>query len=177
MSMPQVHIVAYCGDLGYGPARGAEMLALMLGFGIVSRVASGFVADRLGGLLTLLIGSLLQGVALFLYLLFDGLGQLYVISALFGLFQGGIVPSYAIIVREYFPPSEAGMRVSLCIMATLFGMALGGWMSGWIFDLTGSYAAAFANGLAWNLLNGTIVIFLLLTRRPRPAGSGQVATA
>jgi MFS family permease len=177
MSMPQVHIVAYCGDLGYGPARGAEMLALMLGFGIISRVGSGFLADRVGGLPTLLIGSVLQGVALLLYLFFDGLGQLYVISALFGLFQGGIVPSYAIIVRENFPPNEAGTRVSLCIMATLFGMALGGWLSGWIFDLTGSYAAAFVNGLGWNLLNGAIVIFLLVTRRPRPVTVGRVAAA
>ena len=167
MSMPQVHIVAYCGDLGYGPARGAEMLSLMLGFGIVSRLATGFVADRVGGVATLLLGSTLQGVALVLYLLFDGLASLYVISALFGLFQGGIVPSYAIIVREYFPPREAGTRIGLVIMATLFGMALGGWMSGAIFDLTGSYRAAFANGLAWNLLNVTIATWLLLRRRGR----------
>jgi MFS family permease len=161
MSMPQVHIVAYCGDLGYGPARGAEMLSLMLGFGIVSRLATGLIADRVGGLPTLLLGSTLQGVALLLYLFFDGLTSLYVISALFGLFQGGIVPSYAIIVREYFPPREAGTRIGLVIMATLFGMALGGWMSGAIFDYAGSYRAAFANGLAWNLVNVTIATWLL----------------
>ena len=130
MSMPQVHIVAYCGDLGYGVARGAEMLSMMLGFGIISRIASGFIADRIGGVRTLLLGSVLQGAALFLYLWFDGLVSLYVISALFGLFQGGIVPSYAIIVREYFSPREAGTRLGLVLMATLLGMALGGWMSG-----------------------------------------------
>jgi len=169
MSMPQVHIVAYCGDLGYGVARGAEMLSLMLMFGIVSRVASGFIADRIGGLRTLLLGAALQGLALLFYLMFDGLASLYVISALFGLFQGGIVPSYAIIVREYFPPQEAGIRVGLALMATLFGMALGGWMSGAIFDLTGSYQAAFANGLAWNLLNVTITVWLLWWPRRRLA--------
>jgi MFS family permease len=162
-----VHIVAYCGDLGYGVARGAEMLSLMLGFGIVSRIASGFIADRIGGLRTLLLGSLLQGVALVLYLLFDGLFSLYVISALFGLFQGGIVPSYAIIVREYFSPREAGTRVGIVMMATLVGMALGGWMSGRIFDLTGSYQAAFLNGLAWNLLNLSIATWLLLRTRSK----------
>lgn len=162
MAMPQVHIVAYCGDLGYGPARGAEMLALMLGFGIVSRVASGFVADRIGGLATLLAGSLLQCVALVLYMLFDGLWSLYVISALFGLFQGGIVPSYAIIVREIFPAREAGQRVGICLAATLVGMALGGWLSGKIFDLAGSYQLAFANGIAWNLVNQAIAVFLIL---------------
>jgi len=170
MSMPQVHIVAYCGDLGYGPARGAEMLAAMMGFGIISRIASGFLADRLGSLQTLLMGSLLQGVALFLYLWFDGLISLYVISALFGLFQGGIVPMYAIIVREHFSPSETGVRVGIVLMATLIGMAVGGWLSGVIFDLTGSYRAAFLNGLAWNMLNGGIVLWLLLrSMRPRLA--------
>ena len=153
MAMPQVHIVAYCGDLGYGVARGAEMLSMMLGFGIVSRIASGLMADRIGGVATLASASALQGVALLLYLFFDGLASLYVISALFGLFQGGIVPMYAIIVREYFPPQEAGTRLGIVLMATLFGMAFGGWMSGVIFDYTGSYQAAFVNGLVWNLLN------------------------
>ena len=164
MSMPQVHIVAYCGDLGYGVARGAEMLAVMMAFGIVSRIATGFIADRIGGLPTLLLGAVLQGAALFLYVLFDGLASLYVISALFGLFQGGLIPSYAIIIREYFSPQEAGTRVGVVLMATLLGMALGGWMSGAIFDLAGSYRAAFANGLAWNLV--TIAVALWLIARP-----------
>jgi MFS family permease len=161
MSMPQVHIVAYCSDLGFGAARGAEMLSLMLGFGIASRLISGLICDRIGGLRTLLLGSLLQGIALLLFLPFDGLVSLYVISAMFGLFQGGIVPSYAIIVREYFPASEAGARVGSVLTATLFGMALGGWMSGKVFDLTGSYQAAFINGMLWNLLNFSIAAFLL----------------
>ena len=169
MSMPQVHIVAYCGDLGYGVARGSEMLSVMMACGIISRVASGFIADRIGGLRTLLLGSVLQGVALILYMFFDSLLSLYVISGLFGLFQGGIVPSYALIVREYFPAREAGARVGVVIMATLFGMALGGWMSGAIFDATGSYRAAFANGVLFNALNLGVVL-LLLARRGRPAG-------
>ena len=162
MSMPQVHIVAYCGDLGYGAARGAEMLSLMLGFGIVSRLASGWICDRIGGLRTLLLGSGLQGLALLLFLPSDQLVALYVVSAMFGLFQGGIVPSYAIIVREYFTPREAGARVGTVLMATLFGMALGGWMSGAVFDLTGSYKAAFVNGIAWNALNLAIAAWLLM---------------
>ncbi len=161
MSMPQVHIVAYCSDLGFGAARGAEMLSLMLGFGIASRLISGVICDRIGGLRTLLLGSLLQGIALLLFLPFDGLVSLYVISAMFGLFQGGIVPSYAIIVREYFPAVEAGARVGSVLTATLFGMALGGWMSGKVFDLTGSYHAAFINGTLWNLLNFSIAAWLL----------------
>jgi MFS family permease len=164
MSMPQVHIVAYSGDMGHGPAHGAQMLSLMLGLGVVSRLASGWICDRIGGRLTLLLGSGLQALALVLFLPFDGLAALYVVSALFGLFQGGIVPAYAVIVREFFPPEEAGVRVGTVLMATVFGMALGGWMSGAIFDLTGSYQAAFLNGILWNLLNLGIAVSLL--RRP-----------
>jgi len=169
MSMPQVHIVAYCGDLGYGAARGAEMLSIMLACGIVSRLASGWICDRIGGLRTLLLGSGLQAVALLLFLPFDGLAALYIVSGLFGLFQGGIVPSYAIIVREHFSPHEAGARVGTVLMATLFGMALGGWLSGAIFDLTGSYRAAFVNGFAWNALNLLIAFELLRRLRRRAA--------
>lgn len=172
MSMPQVHIVAYCGDLGFGAARGAEMLSMMLGFGVISRAASGFIADKIGAVATLLLSSSLQGVALFLYLFFDGLASLYVISALFGLFQGGIVPMYAIIVRQYFPAKQAGTLVGIVISATIVGMAFGGWISGWIFDHTGSYHMAFLNGLMWNLLNVSIASWLLFrtrTRMPRLA--------
>jgi MFS family permease len=169
MSMPQVHIVAYCGDLGYGVARGAEMLSLMMGFGIFSRIGSGFLADRIGGIRTLLIGSLAQGFALLFYLFFDSLTSLYLISAMFGLFQGGIVPSYAIIVREAMPAAEAATRVGIVIFASVFGMSFGGWVSGVIFDATGSYAAAFVNGFAWNVLNLAIMAALLIRSRQRLA--------
>jgi MFS family permease len=167
MSMPQVHIVAYCADLGYGIAQGANMLSLMLGFGIVSRIVSGWIADKVGGVKTLLLGSTLQCVALVFYLIDDSLNSLYLASAMFGLFQGGIVPSYALIVREYFPPKEAGFRVGLAISSTLVGMALGGWMGGVLFDMTGSYRAAFINGIAWNLLNGAVAWWLLLRQNRR----------
>ncbi len=171
MAMPQVHIVAYCADLGYGVARGAEMLSLMLGFGIISRLTSGWVSDRIGGVRTMLIGSALQCLTLLFYLPSDGLTSLYVVSALFGLSQGGIVPSYAMIIREYFPPREAGTRFGVVLFATIIGMAVGGWMSGAIYDLTGSYQAAFVNGIAWNVLNLSIALWLL--RQPR----GRVAHA
>jgi MFS family permease len=167
MSMPQVHIVAYCGDLGYGPARGAEMLSLMLGCGVISRLACGAIADRIGGTKTLIAGSLLQCLALLFYIPFDGLASLYIVSAFFGLAQGGIVPSYALIIRDYFPAREAGFRISLVLTATVLGMALGGWMSGEIFDLTGSYQAAFFNGILWNLLNLAIAVWLVSRRTPR----------
>jgi MFS family permease len=174
MSMPQVHIVAYCADLGYGPARGAEMLSLMLGFGVVSRLASGYFSDRIGGVGTLIIGSVLQFLALLFYIPFDGLASLYVVSAFFGLAQGGIVPSYALIIRDHFPAREAGFRISMVLTATVLGMALGGWMSGKIFDVTGSYQAAFLNGIAWNLVNMAVALWLLAGRL---RGRRQLAAA
>lgn len=174
MSMPQVHIVAYCMDLGYGVARGAEMLSIMLAAGVVSRLASGFLADRIGGIKTLLIGSVLQCLSLFFYIPFDGLASLYVVSLVFGLSQGGIVPCYAIIIREYLPAAEAGRRIGLVMMATIVGMAVGGWMTGLIYDWTGSYAAAFLNGIAWNVIN---IAAILLIFRQDPERSGPVAAA
>ncbi|ATF19325.1 CynX/NimT family MFS transporter [Phaeobacter gallaeciensis] len=166
MSMPQVHIVAYCVGLGYGPTVGAEMLSLMLLGGVVSRVISGLVADRFGGVRTLLVGSILQCIALFFYLPYDGMVSLYLVSAIFGLAQGGIVPSYALVVREYMPPQEAGTRVGFVMMMTILGMALGGWMSGWIYDVSGSYQLAFVNGIFWNGLNIAIMVLLLMRSRP-----------
>ena len=172
MAMPQVHLVSMCGDRGYGAARGAEMLSVMLACGIVSRLGFGFVSDRLGGLRTILIGSALQCLALILFLPADTLQSLYVVSALFGLFQGGIVPCYALIVREYFPESEASSRLSVIILATLAGMALGGWTSGAIFDWTGSYTVAFVHGIGWNLVNLSVVLFLLSRARAAQRGEG-----
>jgi MFS family permease len=157
MSMPQVHIVAYCGDLGYGVARGAQMLSLMLFLGIVSRLGSGVVADRIGGSTALLIGSFMQGVALLLYLFFNGLTSLFVVSGIFGLFQGGIVPMYAVICREFLPPREAGTKIGIVVSATIMGMAFGGYLSGLIFDITSSYRMAFLNGVLWNCLNLAVV--------------------
>ena len=171
MSMPQVHIVAYCSDLGYGVARGAEMLALMLFLGIFSRVGSGYVSDRIGGAKTLLIGSVMQGVALMLYLFFNGLTSLYVVSGIFGLFQGGIVPMYAVICRELLPPREAGARIGVLVTATIVGMAFGGYFSGLIFDWTGSYRMAFLNGVLWNAVNVSIVGWLVW----KQARQGRVA--
>ncbi len=172
MSMPQVHLVAYCGDLGYGVARGAQMLSLMMALGIVSRIGSGFVADAIGGTATLMIGSFMQGTALLLYLYFNGLESLFVVSGIFGLFQGGIVPMYAVICRELLPPRRAGAAIGLVVSATILGMAFGGYFSGVIFDLTASYRMAFLNGVLWNAFNFAIVASLFWRRQKRaPVGA------
>ena len=161
MAMPQVHIVPYVLDLGFPAARGAEMLALMLGSGIVSRVISGWLSDRIGGLRTLLVGSLLQTLVLVVFLTADSLTMLYATSIAFGLVQGGIVPSYAIIVRTFFPASQAGWRIGTAFLFTICGMALGGWLAGVIYDATGSYTWSYVNAIAFNVMNLTIAASLL----------------
>jgi MFS family permease len=174
MSMPQVHIVALCVDYGLSSGLGAQMLSVMLFAGVISRIGFGVLMDRIGALWTLLLSSSLQAVSLLIYIPADGAISLFVASALFGLFQGGIVPTYAVIIREYFPASQAGTRVGLVLSATIGGMALGGWLSGAIFDLTLSYLPAFLNGFAWNIFNIAIVVLLMWRGRmprisiPRP---------
>lgn len=175
MSMPQVHLVAYCGDLGYGVAVGTQIVSLMLGLGVVSRLASGVVADRIGAGPMLILGSSMQAAALLLYLFFNSQSALYVISGLFGLFQGGIVPMYAVIIRQFLPPREAGIRISLVLMATVLGMACGGLAAGYIFDATGSYRLAFLHGFLWNVVNLSLVSWLILW--PKLRQRRQVATA
>ena len=160
MSMPQIHIVALCVDLGFSPIVGTNMLSLMLTGGVISRIISGVAVDYFGGFKVLLVGSSLQCLALFLYLPFDGLTSLYLVSLIFGLAQGGIVPSYAVILREFLPPQNIASKIGMVLMATIFGMAFGGWISGFIFDLTGSYSLAFLNGIIWNVINILLIIYL-----------------
>lgn len=177
MSMPQVHLVAYCGDLGYGVAVGTQIVSLMLGLGVVSRLASGVIADRIGAGPMLIIGSSMQAAALLLYLFFDSKASLYLISGLFGLFQGGIVPMYAVIIRQFLPPREAGIRISLVLMATVLGMACGGLAAGYIFDATGSYRLAFLHGFLWNVVNLSLVSWLIFLPRLRQWKRGAAARA
>ena len=167
MAMPQVHIVALCVDMGFGPVVGGQMLSIILGAGVISRLASGVLADWLGGVRTVLLGSALQCVALMLYLPAGGLVSLYVVSLIFGLAQGGIVPGYTLIIREYLPSAQAGRTVGFVMMATVSGMAIGAWMSGWIYEASGGYTMAFVNGIVWNALNMVILVFLLIRTRPR----------
>lgn len=177
MAVPQVHLVSLCGDRGYGAARGAEMLSLMLGFGIISRLAFGWVSDRIGGLRTIIIASSMQCLALLMFLPADTLASLYIVSVLFGLFQGGIVPCYVLIIREYFPESQAAGRLGVVIFASLGGMAFGGWVSGVMYDFTGAYTTAFINGIGWNLMNISILLFLLSRARVAPADASIAVAA
>jgi len=181
MAAPQVHAVAMADDIGLRPADGALMLSLMYGFGIVSRLASGWISDRIGGLRILALGSAGQTVALLLFLPADGRIALLVVAALFGLSQGGIVPSYAIIVREYFPARQAGGRIGLTLLFTMLGMAVGAWLAGAIHDLTGSYRVAFLGAVAVNIAHLAIAAFLLrraaAMRRAGGAAPALVRTA
>ena len=174
MAMPQIHIVPYVMDLGHPAMRGAEMLGLMLGFGIISRIGSGWLSDRIGGVATLLLGSTLQLAVLIAFLTGNSLVFLYGISIAFGLSQGGIVPSYTIILRAFFPPKQAGWRISTSFLFTVAGMAFGGWVAGLLYDLTGSYTVSFLNAIGFNILNLWIAASLL--KKSRAIGAPATTT-
>ena len=177
MAMPQVHIVPLVIDLGFEAEDGARMLALMLGCGVVSRLVSGWISDRIGGLMALLVGSALQALVIFGFLFADGLTGLYVLAVAFGLSQGGIVPSYTIIVRTLFPAGEAGWRIGATMLFTVSGMALGAWLAGALYDLTGSYTASILAAFGFNVLNLAIASLLIARDRVGTAGEAILRPA
>ena len=168
MAMPAVHLVAMCSDLGFETADGARMLSFLLACSFASRLGFGWLSDRIGGLKTILIGSGLQALALSCYIWVEGLVSLYVLSGAFGLAYGGIVPAYTLAVRELFPAREAGWRIGFIFLCGMAGMALGGWLGGWIFDLSGHYQWAFVAGVVFNLGNLALICFLMWFAGARP---------
>jgi MFS family permease len=171
MSLPLAHIVSHVSDLGYDPARGAEVLSVMLGCSaLASFFGVGFLGGRFGGLRAILLFSSTQATLLFVLAFVDSLSTVYLAAALFGLGYGGILPCYPVIVRELLPAAEAGRRTGLVLLCAGGGMALGAWLGGYVFDLTGSYQIAFLIGVAFNLANLAIITGLILrTRSLRPA--------
>ena len=171
MSIPSAHLVAFCSDIGVSPTHGAAMLSVLLGCAFLSRQFWGALADRIGGLRTVLVGSLCQAVAIGSFMLTKNEYGLFAISAAFGLGFSGIIPSYAVSIRDLFPSSEASWRIPTVLFTGMSGMAVGSWFGGELFDRFGSYTAAFATGVLFNLFNLAIVGFLV-SRLPR---RGQTA--
>ena len=169
MSMPQGHLVALCTDLGILPSHGAAMLSVLLGVAFFSRQMWGWISDRIGGLMTVLIGSVWQFFAVMAFALTQDEIGLFTVSALFGLGFAGIIPAYALIARELFPARDAGWRIPVLLFCSGFGMASGGWFAGLLYDHFGYYAPAFVAGLIFNAIN-LLVIGALVARRSRPGG-------
>jgi len=174
MAMPVVHMVAFCGDLGFAAARGSEAISLILTTGIACAFVTGSVVDRIGAMPTLLIASSIQATALAGFLIVDDLAMLYAVSAVFGISFLSLVQCYAIVLREFYGPAMGSWRIGYIMLFTLSGMALGGWLAGVIFDATLRYAPAFLAGLGFNLLNLLTVLILYVgwrrVRRRVPAG-------
>jgi MFS family permease len=166
MAMPQAHLVAYCGDLGIPLASGSAMLSLLLACGFAGRQCWGLVADRIGGLRTVLTGSACQTVAMIGFMLTRNEAGLFAVAAAFGLGFSGIVPAYVVAIRELFPASEASWRIPTVLMLSGSGMAAGGWLAGVIYDYAGFYAPAFAAGVLFNLVN-LLLIGALVFRQSR----------
>ena len=169
MSMPQGHLVALCTDLGILPSHGAAMLSVLLGTAFFSRQAWGWISDRIGGLMTVLIGSAWQFLAVVALTLTQDEVGLFTVSALFGLGFSGIIPAYALTARELFPAREAGWRIPLLLFCSGAGMASGSWFAGLLYDHFGYYAPAFAAGLMFNAVN-LLLIGTLVWRRSSPGG-------
>jgi MFS family permease len=169
MALPQSHLVAFCSDIGIPPAQGAAMLSVMTGCAFCSRQFWGWLADRIGGIPMLMLGSACQALAIGAFLLTQDEAGLFVVSAAFGLGFSGIVPAYVLIVRELFPAAEASWRIPTVLFVSMSGMAFGSWLAGALYDHFGYYAPAFALGAAFNVVNLTIIGFLL-TRQGLPGG-------
>jgi MFS family permease len=177
MSMPQNHLVALCTDLGYSAQSGAMMLSLLLGLGVLGRQVWGAISDRIGGLSTLLISSLLQGLAMVGFVVTQDEWGLYGVAAAFGVGFSALIPAYVLAVREYFPMREASWRVPVVLLMSGSGMATGTWLAGYLYDYFGFYAPAFAAGVAFNLANFIVITALVLRRRYHDGGGMVVRAA
>ncbi len=166
MALPQAHLVAFCTDIGISPARGATMLSVMLAAAFLARQAWGALADRIGGLGTVLAGSILQAMAIVAFSLTQDEAGLFVVAAAYGLGFAGIIPAYSVAVRDVFPSSEASWRMPLTLFAGMSGMAVGSWLAGLLYDQFGTYAPAFITGIIFNIANVLVIGFLVL-RLPR----------
>ena len=176
MAIPIAHLVAHASDLGHATARAAEMLAVALFISTVVRLVVGaLVVDRFGGLVALLAFSGVQTAAMLFYAAVDGMLALYAASALFGIGYGGVNICYPVLVREHLPPAQAGRRLGVILLFGTLGMALGGWLAGYMFDTTGSYTPAFLAGAAFNVAN--LIIILGLVGRTRAGGGPSVRPA
>ena len=166
MAVPSAHIVAFCGDIGIRPTHGAAMLSVMLGSAFLARQLWGALADRIGGLRTVMAGSACQALAIAAFLITQDEVGLFAISAAFGLGFSGIIPAYAVAIRDLFPASEASWRIPLTLFTAMSGMAFGSWFAGALYDHFGYYAPAFATGVAFNVMN-LLIIGFLVTRTSR----------
>jgi MFS family permease len=166
MAMPNSHLVAFCSDIGISPVQGAAMLSVLLGCAFISRQFWGAMADRIGGLRTVMVGSACQAAAIGAFLLTQNEVGLFVIAGVYGLGFSGIIPSYSVAIRDLFPSADASWRIPTLLFTAMSGMAVGSWLAGWIYDHFGTYAAAFGTGVVFNLLN-LILIGFLVSRLPR----------
>ncbi|WP_158295523.1 MFS transporter [Crenalkalicoccus roseus] len=170
MAMPAAHLVAFCTDLGIAASRGAMMLSVLLVSAFLARQFWGWVSDRIGGLPTVLLGSMAQVVGMAGFLMTQDEAGLFFVAAAYGLGFSGIVPAYMLAVRELFPAREAAWRMPMLLFLSLSGMAFGAWLAGALHDRFGNYAVAWEAGILVNLVQLALV-GLLLRRQGRRAGA------
>jgi MFS family permease len=167
MAMPPAHLVALCSDLGIAPTQGALMLSVLLGSAFISRQLWGWLTDRIGGLYTILAASTCQAAAMFGFVVTQDEAALFAVSAAFGLGFSGIIPAYVVALRQFFPAEEAAWRMPVWFFSNICGMALGGWLAGFLYDQLGSYGPAFCVGLVFNIGNIALIGWLAAQQQSR----------
>ncbi|HEX7198433.1 MAG TPA: MFS transporter [Dongiaceae bacterium] len=167
MAIPFVHMVAFCGDLGFAAARGSEAISLILLTAVASTFAMGRLADYIGPIKVSLLCALIQIASLLGFVFVESLSGIYTLSVIHGIPYIAIVQGYALILRYLYGPAIAGWRLGVVMLFAMGGMAVGGWLGGAIFDATLSYRAAFQAALVFNLLNLMLLGMLLFARRRR----------
>jgi MFS family permease len=165
MSMPQQHLVAFCSDLGISTTLGAAMLSVLLGMGFFARQGWGYLADRMGGLLTALLSSMMQCAAMSGFLFTQDTVGLFTVATAFGIGFSALIPAYVLTIRDHYPLREAHWRVPFLLLFSGTGMATGGWLAGYLYDSYGYYIPAFATGVAFNIVNIVILAMLLVRQR------------
>jgi MFS family permease len=161
-SGPIFHMVANAIDHGVSAMAATTVLSAAGLASLGGRILCGIVADRVGAKRTLVAGLSLQALAVSLYLVTNGTIGFYALAGLFGLSYGGVMPLYAILVREYFGARVMGTAFGTVAMVSTLGMALGPWAGGWLFDHYGSYVWMYLGSFGIGL--GAVAI--ALTFRP-----------
>jgi len=164
-SGPIFHMVTHATDQGIGAMTAATALGVSGLASIAGRVGGGVVADRIGVKPTLLAGLALQAAMIVFYLFVKDVAPFYVLSVVFGVAYGGVMPLYALVTREYFGEKVMGAAYGGVFLVSTLGMGLGSFAGGVVYDRLGSYAWLYGGSFAI----GALAVALALTfRPPRP---------
>ena len=171
-SGPIFHMITHAIDHGVSAMAATTVLSVAGLASLSGRIVCGLVADRIGARRMLLVGLTMQAIAVSLYVFTRSLGSFYALALLFGFSYGGVMPLYAILIREYFGARIMGTTFGAVSAISTLGMALGPWAGGWFYDTLGGYFWLYIGSFGIGL--GAVAIALSF-RPPRPVLAGFTA--